>query len=121
MKQNGVSNDSLRRSRARASAFAKAFGCLVLLITSVGLPEGAHADTMSGYARTDWGYDNKAYCCEDAIALAQDEAARACENAGGFADFRRSSARGRCDWESARGRDGRRIYRCEANSSVSCR
>ena len=84
-------------------------------------PATARAGSYKGYGETDWGYTNKAYCCEDAVAAAQDDSARACERAGGYADFRPSSARGRCDWDTKRGQDGSSVYRCSATASVDCR
>ena len=95
--------------------------CLALAVTLLALPAVVCASSYEGYARTGWNYDNKSYCCEDAVIAAQDNSARACERTGGYADFRRSSARGRCDWETARGGSGGRVYRCSAKASVHCR
>jgi hypothetical protein len=112
---------SANRCLSGFRAVGLALGWLAITLALMGVPGTARADNFTGYAQTGWGYDNKAYCCEDAIAAAQDDSARSCEDSGGFPDFRRNSARGRCDWESTRGSDGRRVYRCEASASVSCR
>lgn len=97
---------------------------IVLLVPVLALlasPAAVQAASYTGRADTGWGYTNKAYCCEDAVAAAQDDSARACERAGGYPEYRRSSARGRCKWNTRRGSDGRSVYRCSATASVFCK
>ena len=94
---------------------------IVLVVALLGAPAIARAASYGGYGETGWDYTNKAYCCEDAVAAAQENSARNCARAGGYADFRRSSARGRCDWEVTRGGSGRSVYRCTATATVNCR
>ena len=93
---------------------------LVAAVVILAAPAAALAGSYTGRGETDWGYDNKAYCCEDTVTFAQEDSARACERAGGYPEFRRSSARGRCDWDVKRTRDGHTIYRCTATASVYC-
>jgi hypothetical protein len=95
--------------------------CLALAVTLLAAPAVAHAGSYTGRGETGWDYDNKAYCCEDAVAAAQEDSARACEQAGGYPDFRRSSARGRCDWDVQRTRGAGSVYRCSATASVYCK
>ena len=93
---------------------------LALTIALVAAPIAALAGSYTGRGETDWGYTNKGYCCEDAVTFAQEDSARACERAGGYPEIRGSSARGRCDWDIKRTRDGGTIYRCTATASVYC-
>ena len=90
---------------------------LVVLVTAAS----AQAGTFAGYATTGFEYTNKAECCEDAIFAAQDNAALDCESSGGYPNLRANSARGRCDWATKRGPDGRSVFKCEANVNVPCR
>lgn len=93
---------------------------LLLAVALLGASATVRADYV-GYGETGWDYTNKAYCCEDAVAAAQENSARICERSGGYADFRRTSARGRCDWETTRAGSGRSVYRCTASATVRCR
>jgi hypothetical protein len=93
----------------------------VVTITSFVVPTYATADSYTGYSETAFDYKSKAACCEDAVAMAQEESARACERSGGYADFRRTSARGRCDWDTRRGSSGGTRYGCTATATVPCR
>ena len=95
--------------------------CLFAFGALLALPRAASASSFTGYAETGWEYDNKGYCCEDALQAAQDDGARACERVGGHPTIRRGSVRGRCDWDASRDPDGRRVYSCTATVSVSCR
>ena len=99
----------------KATACGLAWAVLLLLASAAG------ATNFTGYGETGWNYDNKGYCCEDALQAAQDHGASSCEASGGHANIRGNSVRGRCDWETSRGRDGGRVYRCTATASVSCR
>lgn len=95
------------------------FLCTVLLMLLTAA--SAHAGTFAGYATTGFEYTNKAECCEDAIFAAQDNAALDCERSGGYPNLRANSARGRCDWATKRGSDGRSVFKCAANVNVPCR
>jgi hypothetical protein len=94
--------------------------CSLLVLFSLAGPATAHAGSYTGHGETRFAYTNKAACCEDAVSLAQEASARACERAGGYAVFPRGSARGRCDWDAQRTRDGM-LYGCTATASVNCR
>jgi hypothetical protein len=112
---------SLSLNASRRRVLVRIAGTAALAVHVLLVPAPARAANYTGYGETDWGYDNKSYCCEDALQAAQDDSARSCEAAGGYPSIRSNSVRGRCDWEASRGRDGRRIYRCTATASVSCR
>jgi hypothetical protein len=86
----------------------------------LAVPVFAGAASYVGYGDTGFGFSNKGECCEEAVYIAQENSARDCERAGGYADFRRSSARGRCDWSTKRGADGRPVFRCTASAQVRC-
>ena len=99
--------------------FAFTVLCLITLAT-YWVPVSA-ASSNPGYADTGFRYTNKADCCEDAVAMAQEDSARNCERTGGYPEFRRTSARGRCDWATRRAGNGRSVYGCTATASVPCR
>jgi hypothetical protein len=80
----------------------------------------AFAMNFQGYSRPRQRFDNRGDCCENAVYLAQADAARACEDSGGYPELRRSTARGRCKSSTGRDADGTPIYFCEASASVSC-
>jgi hypothetical protein len=90
------------------------------VVVVLGMPGLAAADSYLGYGRTGWDYTNKAYCCQDAVAAAQEQATRSCQRTGGYADLRHGGARGHCDWQTARGGNGRQVYSCTASASVEC-
>jgi hypothetical protein len=110
-----MSTLNLRDTWQRALVAVLAAAALIFV------PASGNAASYTGYSETGFEYTSKAQCCEDAVAMAQDESARACERSGGYADFRRTSARGRCDWETRRGSSGRTIYGCTATAAVPCR
>ncbi len=62
-------------------------------------------------------------CCNEAIALAEEDSAIACRNVGGMPSPMRGGAqrRGFCSWESRRDDDGVLGFRCQAEATVSCR
>ena len=92
---------------------------LALLLLCLPVASSVHATTYEGRADTGYRYRDKRTCCEDAIYLAQQDSARACEKTGGYADYRRSSARGNCKWDM-KGSAGSRVYGCFATSRVQC-
>lgn len=103
---------------ARGLGRRLAFGALLLGVAVVFSPSPSGATQFQGYARTGWDYDNKRDCCDDAVAMAQDNAADSCEAAGGRVR-RFGSARGNCNWD-ADGNGYDRAYQCEAKASVDC-
>jgi hypothetical protein len=72
---------------------------------------------------TGWVHVHKRDCCNDAVAEAQRNSARVCENAGGTPSPLRGGVqrRGTCTWESAVADDGVTVYRCTAEATVPCR
>lgn len=107
--------DSKWRRAALLAAGAALFGAATFLA-----PASGEAATYEGYGDTGWGFDNKRDCCEEAVWLAQDNAAASCEDAGGQPKVRSGSARGSCDWD-ADGDAFNRVYRCKARARVDCR
>lgn len=81
----------------------------------------ALATSYNGYADTGYAQLSKRQCCETAVVGAQEDSARACQRAGGLADYRRNASRGKCKWDRRRDAQGRWIYRCTATSTVLCR
>jgi hypothetical protein len=96
-------------------------GVLLAAAAIAALPAPGAAALYPGYGDTGFGFTNRGECCEEAIFLAQDDSAAACERIGGYADFRRSAARGRCQTQRKRGYDGQTVFRCTATASVQCR
>jgi hypothetical protein len=101
-------------------ALLQAAGAGMLGASMLLAPAAASAATYEGYGDTGWSHDNKRDCCEDAVWLAQDNAAASCEDAGGQPKLRSGSARGSCDWD-ADGNSFDRVYRCKARARVECR
>ena len=99
----------------RVAAVALAGLALVLAVT---VPVSAN---YNGFGDTGFTHTNKGRCCEDAVLMARDDSAAQCEQSGGFPNFSRSSARGRCDWETQRDSNGRTRFRCTATATVTCR
>jgi hypothetical protein len=96
-------------------------GVVLVVVTLVlGVVASAVAD-YAGRSDTGFTYSNKGKCCEAAVLIAQENSAAACEDAGGYPTFSRSSARGRCDWQTQRDSQGRTRFRCTATASVACR
>ena len=94
---------------------------VVIAALVVAVPGLAVAASYTGYGETAFEFSSKAECCERAVTLAQQNSARNCERSGGYADYRRTSARGRCSWKTKRGSGGRSIYGCTATATVPCR
>ena len=91
-------------------------GCLVVGAT-------AEAGQYPAWGDTGWNHHSKRDCCDDAIALAQQESAAACRNVGGTPSPTRGGVqrRGYCQWESTPTADGTTIFRCYAEASIWCR
>jgi len=83
----------------------------------------AAAAQYPGYGDTRWIHAGKRDCCNEAIALAQNESAAACRNVGGTPSPTRGGVqrRGFCQWESAVDDDGVTLFRCYAEASIWCR
>jgi hypothetical protein len=110
----------MRTGSSRAWTSPTLLAVVLCTLGVVALPGRLAASNYTGYGDTGFAHTSKAKCCEDAVFIAQDNSAADCERAGGYPDFRRTSARGRCNWETRRG-NGRTVYRCTATSSVYCR
>ena len=79
----------------------------------------AVAAEYEGAANTGWVWDNQRDCCDDAVALAQQDSAVRCRDAGGAPRIPGGLARGMCDWEVQGDVEGR-MYRCTATANVPC-
>jgi len=90
---------------------------LVAVATSV------RAGQYPGHGDTGWVYAGKRECCNEAIALAQEDSAAVCHQVGGTPNPMRGGVkrRGYCDWESAVHDDGRIFFRCQAEATIPCR
>jgi hypothetical protein len=84
---------------------------------------GAFAGQYPGRGDTGWVYAGKRECCNEAIALAQEDSAIACRNVGGTPSPMRGGVqrRGFCSWESDRDDEGVLGFRCQAEATVPCR
>jgi hypothetical protein len=83
----------------------------------------ARASQYPGRGDTGWVYAGKRECCNEAIAMAQNESANACRNIGGTPSQMRGGVqrRGFCNWESNRDASGATLFRCYAEAAVWCR
>ena len=81
------------------------------------------AGQYPGRGDTGWVHVGKRDCCNDAIALAQEDSAFACRNIGGVPAPMRGGVqrRGFCSWESSPDDDGVIVFRCQAEATVRCR
>ena len=81
------------------------------------------AGQYPGRGDTGWLYAGKRECCNEAIALAQEDSAAVCRNVGGTPNAMRGGVqrRGYCRWESARDDSGATVFRCQAEATVLCR
>ena len=102
----------------RSSIAAVGAAALLVLIVSA-----APAAQYPGRGDTGWVYAGKRECCNEAIALAQDDSVNACRNVGGSPSPMRGGVqrRGFCNWESNRDDSGATVFRCYAEASVWCR
>lgn len=107
-------------SRPGTATTARILALCASVVLLGGLAAPACAATYYGWGDTGWTFDNKRDCCDEAVWLAQDQAAAACEAAGGRPRMRSGTSRGTCDWD-ARGGTFDRVYRCTARSSADCR
>jgi len=78
----------------------------------------AAAAEYEGAGNTGWTWDNQRDCCDDAVALAQQDSAARCRDAGGAPRIS-PYARGMCDWD-AQGDGDNRVYLCTATANVPC-
>ena len=83
----------------------------------------ASAGQYPGRGDTGWIDAGKRECCNEAIALAQQDSAVACRNVGGMPSPMRGGVqrRGFCQWESAVDDDGVTHFHCYAEATVPCR
>jgi len=96
----------------------------LIAIALVTLVAGAaSASQYPGRGDTGRVYAGKRECCNEAIALAQNESAMACRNIGGSPSQMRGGVqrRGFCNWESQRDDSGATLFRCYAEAAVWCR
>jgi len=91
------------------------------VLALAALSVAAWAATYPGYGDTGFGFSNRGECCEEAVFLAQEDSAAACERIGGYAEYSRSAARGRCQTQRKRDSDGFTVFRCTATATVQCR
>ena len=97
---------------------------LIALVSVACLAAGtAEASQYPAWGDTGWIHHSKRDCCNDAIALAQQESAAACRNIGGTPSPTRGGVqrRGSCTWESTRDHDDNTVFRCYAEASIWCR
>jgi hypothetical protein len=107
--------------RVRTATLLRRIAPALIGLAIAALPTIATAARYNGYGDTGFGYINRAECCEEAIFRAQDDSGLACERVGGYPDYPRSGARGRCETERKRGSNGQTIFRCTATAAVDCR
>ncbi|MBI5507049.1 MAG: hypothetical protein HY899_19855 [Deltaproteobacteria bacterium] len=114
--------DAASHDRRRCpSHLAPLVAALAVLAAGHALaPATALASSFGGWGDTGWSHYDKRECCEDAVWLAQDDAAARCEASGGVPRIRSGTTRGLCDWD-ARGGGSDRVYRCTAKTDVYCR
>ncbi len=93
----------------------------ITLALTFGLPIVASATSYNGYSNTGFRHYGKRQCCESAVVEAQEDSARACKRAGGFADYKRNTSRGKCKWDRRRDKQGRWVYSCSGVATVLCR
>ena len=79
-----------------------------------------HAAEYEGAGNTGWIWNNQRDCCDDAVAIAQQDSAVRCRDSGGVPKIPGGLARGMCDWET-QGDTLDRVYRCTATANVPCR
>ena len=83
----------------------------------------AFAGQYPGRGDTGWVHVGKRDCCNDAIALAQEDSAFVCRDVGGTPAPMRGGVqrRGFCSWESTLDDNGVTVFRCLAEATVPCR
>jgi len=93
---------------------------LALSVVTAGT---ASAGQYPGRGDTGWIDAGKRECCNEAIALAQQDSAMVCRNVGGTPTPLRGGVqrRGFCQWESTVDDDGVTLFRCYAEATIPCR
>jgi hypothetical protein len=97
------------------------------LLTGLALIALAASDAAAGQypgrGDTGWVLAGKRDCCNEAIALAQQDSAAVCHSVGGSPNPMRGGVqrRGYCQWESAVGNDGLTRFHCWAEATIPCR
>jgi hypothetical protein len=89
------------------------------LIASAIAASVATAAEYEGASNTGWIWDNQRDCCDEAVALAQQDSAQRCLASGGAPRMPQGLGRGMCEW-NARGDALERVYLCTATARVPC-
>ena len=102
---------------------ARALLILLSAITLVASATSALAGQYPGRGDTGWVLAGKRECCNEAIALAQEDSAAVCLNVGGTPTPLRGGVqrRGYCQWESAVHDNGATYFHCQAEATIPCR
>lgn len=90
---------------------------LVLVATG-----SAVASQYPAWGDTGWTYASGRYeCCKEAIAIAQQYSAQACENTGGLASPPMGGGqRGSCQSQWSQDENGNILWRCQGEAALWC-
>ena len=81
----------------------------------------ARATEYPGWGDTGWVYENKAACCNDAIAIASQYSEGACQTSGGRpSPFVGGGQRGTCSWQWTQDGYGNTLNRCYGQAAIWC-
>ena len=96
---------------------------IMTIVALVASAASATAGQYPGRGDTGWVPVGKRECCNEAIALAQQDSATACRLVGGAPNPMRGGVqrRGFCQWESDVDDDGVTHFRCYSEATVPCR
>ena len=94
---------------------------LLACVVAAAIATPAAAGNYIGYGETGFSFSRKRDCCDAALEAAGRDSARACESAGGWADYDPRRLRGQCDTDWRQSSDGSVWYGCTAKTSVRCR
>ncbi len=110
----------MRRSSRNPPTARIALAALAIVsISWLAFAATARAESYQGSGDTGWTEDNQRDCCDDAVALAQQNSASMCSAAGGEPRVHFSSNRGLCDWD-VDGDGDDQTFRCTATAEVDC-
>jgi hypothetical protein len=90
-------------------------------IALVALAAPAWGAQYPGWGDTGWAFYSKRDCCTQAIALAQEDSAGRCLDAGGRPRPTSGIQRGSCEWDWTTDDYGRQVFRCVSEAAVWCR
>jgi len=95
----------------------------VIGLACLAVAGAASARQYPGRGDTGWVYAGKRECCNEAIALAQQDSAAVCLNVGGKPSPMRGGVqrRGSCAWQSTQDDAGEVLFRCQSEATVLCR